>query len=449
VKPNEKLDLDPHEIDRRKRFVQFDERDVKGLRALLPVVKKHVDAVISAFYDHVSSFPELNNLLSDETTLTRLKQAQRAYLLELFEGDYGPAYFEKRSRVGEVHERIGLAPKWYVGSYSCLLGLLFSVIVKTYRFRPQKARQALLSLVRLTNLDKQATVDTYIGSKLKKLQHVGEDIRETSQMLSSTTAEISVVVEQHERTASQQSASVNETTVTMEQLARSSRQSSEQAKQAANGAKQVFDLAKDGNVIVRETLEGIDTLKGKVGGIAEQILQLSEHISQIGEITYLVSDLANQTNLLSLNAAVEAARAGEHGKGFAVVASEIRKLADESKKSAARIATLIADVQQTTNATVMATEEGMKTVEQGAQLAQKTARAFDQVSESINRSFEGVEQIALNEQQQTAAIHQVLEAMKAIDAGAKETATGIRQTKESIDTMKQAAHKLTVVAEAA
>ncbi|MGD1717232.1 methyl-accepting chemotaxis protein [Dapis sp. BLCC M172] len=92
--------------------------------------------------------------------------------------------------------------------------------------------------------------------------------------------------------------------------------------------------------------------------MAQQITRLSEQTNQIGNISQLVGDLANQTNMLALNAAVEAVRAGEHGKGFGVVASEIRKLADESRKSAEKIYTLVADIQTSINSTVLATEAG-------------------------------------------------------------------------------------------
>ena len=111
------------------------------------------------------------------------------------------------------------------------------------------------------------------------------------------------------------------------------------------------------------------TLKQKVQIIAELILELSDYIQQIGNTVGIVEDIAEQTNMLALNAAVEAARAGEHGKGFAVVAGEIRKLADESKQATTKISSLINEIEQATNSTVMATEEGTKEIESGVNLA--------------------------------------------------------------------------------
>jgi methyl-accepting chemotaxis protein len=183
-------------------------------------------------------------------------------------------------------------------------------------------------------------------------------------VIATTSSEMAATIAQQERVTAQQAAAVNETTATMDELDASFRQSAEQAEVSATRAREALNLTEQGTSTVKQTLGGMSSLKGKVGGIAEQILRLSEQTGQIGNITNLVSELANQTNLLALNAAVEAARAGEHGKGFGVVATEIRKLADQSKKSAERINTLVLDIQNATNATVMATEEGTKTVDQ-------------------------------------------------------------------------------------
>jgi CHASE3 domain sensor protein len=304
------------------------------------------------------------------------------------------------------------------------------------RQKDSKAKSAVLLIVFL---------GTGIGAAIAMVaalfisSGIVRSINEAVAAITTSSTEIASTVEEHERTATQQSSAVNETTTTMDELGASSRQSAEQAETASTGARQALTLAEEGTKTVKQTLGGMASLREKVGAVAEQILRLSEQTGQIGNITSLVSDLANQTNLLALNAAVEAARAGEHGKGFAVVAVEIRKLADQSKKSAERINTLVADIQKATNSTVMVTEEGTKTVEEGTQLAQKTAGAFNGLAATINSTFESVQQIALNVKQQAAATNQVVEAMGAINAGARETAAGIAQTKVGIAKLNQAA----------
>ncbi|MDM8541980.1 methyl-accepting chemotaxis protein [Desulfococcaceae bacterium HSG9] len=260
--------------------------------------------------------------------------------------------------------------------------------------------------------------------------------------ISSSSTQIAATVTQQERTASQQASSVYETNTTMDELSRSSSQSSHQAEEASEAAQKALELVQDGTVTVDKTMQSMSDLKEKVSAIAEQILQLSEQTSQIGAITNLVSDIANQTNLLALNAAVEAARAGEHGKGFAVVAAEIRKLADESKKSAAKINTLVGDIQKATNSTVMVTEEGTKTVDAGIGLTQKTALVFDKVSTSIGSTSTNVQQITLNIRQQASAVQQVVAAMNTINTGANETASGLSQTKTGVELLHSVSNNL-------
>ncbi len=135
---------------------------------------------------------------------------------------------------------------------------------------------------------------------------------------------------------------------------------------------------------VKTNIEKMFSIRHKIQTIAELILELSDFVQSISSTIGLVEDIAEQTNLLALNAAVEAARAGEHGKGFAVVASEIRKLADESKQATAKIISLINDIQQTANSTVLATEEGTKEIESGLELAQVISGNIEQLINSIS-----------------------------------------------------------------
>ncbi|MBD2151361.1 methyl-accepting chemotaxis protein [Pseudanabaena sp. FACHB-1277] len=274
---------------------------------------------------------------------------------------------------------------------------------------------------------------------------IANTLNQAASEIASSSAQIASAVEEQERTVSQQASSVNETSTTMGELGTSSRQSAEQAEVSASGARHALSLTESGTKAVRQTLDEMTTLKDKVGAIAEQILRLSEQTNQIGNISGLVGDLANQTNMLALNAAVEAARAGDHGKGFAVVAEEIRKLADQSKKSAEKINTLVSDIQTAINSTVMVTDEGNKTVNEGLSLARSMAEAFTGVSDSINNVFISSQQISLNAKQQAVAINQVVEAMNAINLGSRETASGVSQIKVSTHQLNAAAQKLQAV----
>lgn len=274
------------------------------------------------------------------------------------------------------------------------------------------------------------------------INRTARQINESASAIATSTAEIATTIEQQERTANQQAASVSETTTTMDELSASAGQSAQQAATASTSAQQVLNLAEQGNQSLSRTLEGMAALSHRVSAVADQMLRLNEQTKQIGSISGLVSDLANQTNMLALNAAVEAVRAGDQGKGFAVVAAEIRKLADQSKKSAEKINVLVNDIQFAINSTVVMTDESTKTAQQGAAMTKQTAEVFTSVTESVNRMVLNIQQISLNANQQSTAVQQILQAMNALNSSARETATGISQTRVSTHQLNDAAYKL-------
>lgn len=275
---------------------------------------------------------------------------------------------------------------------------------------------------------------------------VSRSITANASQLSAAASEIAATIVQHERTASQQAAAANETSATIEELSASSRKSAEQAASAAAVAESAGAATVQGDETTRQAVVAMAGLKDKIGAMAEQILHLGEQTGQIGSIATVLKDLAGQINMLALNAAVEAARAGEHGKGFAVVASEIRKLADESKKSAELTAVLVADIQKATNSSIMMTEEGSHTVTEVTQLVQKVAELFSNLASLAGSANENAQQVMLNARQQSAAFGQVVEATNSIASGAKETAAGISQTKLGVENMNKAAVNLKAIA---
>lgn len=289
-----------------------------------------------------------------------------------------------------------------------------------------------------------AAVATLLGTGTALLL-ASSIVRPVSAAVNDTVAaatEVAATAEQLERAAQAQSAAVTETTVTLEEVNASAKVSSEQAVAAAEESQRALEFSVSGEEVVSQTLERIANLREKMDAISDQILRLSEHTSQVGMITNLVSDLANQTNMLALNAAVEAARAGEHGRGFAVVASEIRRLADQSRKSAERITGLLGEIQASTNATVLAAEEGAKTVDESAHLADRTFQAFQGIAGAVTQSTDRTREIALGLRQQTDALQQIAKAMATLNTGARDTAAAIIQSKVSADSLKTTARDL-------
>jgi methyl-accepting chemotaxis protein len=270
-------------------------------------------------------------------------------------------------------------------------------------------------------------------------------IQRTITSITNSANEIVDTVQSQEITVNQQANTAIETTNTINQLESLSTQSAAQAASSATGARQALSLSEEGTQAVQQTLRGMSDLRDNVDEIAAQVVNLGEQTGQITSISDLVSDLAKQTNMLALKAAVEAARVGEQGKGFGVVAGEIRKLAEESKKSAAKINNLATDIQVSINRTVMVTDRGTKTVTEGIQLAQNTAQTFMGVTDAVNNVFLNSQQISSSAKQQATAIQQVLGAMTIVSQGSQENAIGMHKMKTSTRELNQIADELQAV----
>ena len=308
--------------------------------------------------------------------------------------------------------------------------------------REKEQIQALQFLTTVVILSTALAALTAIAIALWIASGIAEKMNQSVNMIVSSSTEIAATVEQQERTATQQSSYVNETTVTMDELGATSEQSAQQAQAGAESARQALKITERGALAVEQTLESMTILKENVGAIAQQILRLSEQTNQIGNISTAVTDLANQTNMLALNASVEAVRAGENAQGFTVIATEIRKLADQSKKSAEKINNLVVDIKNAIDSTVTVTKEGTKTVEEGTKISQETAAAFSEVAKAVNNVVLNNQQISLTAEQQAVAIQQVVDAMNSLNQSAKETASGISQTKLGTQQLNEAAQNL-------
>ena len=276
-------------------------------------------------------------------------------------------------------------------------------------------------------------------------RRITSTLNEFTNNIALSTKDIASKVERQEMAANEQASSVGQTTSTVDTLGATSRRSAIQAEESAKSASTALSLAETGAETVEQTRVGMESLKERVREIAEQIINLSEQTEQIAGVSELVGDLASQTNMLALNAAVEAARAGEHGKGFGVVAGEIRKLADQSRKSADKINNLVTDVQAAMNSAVMVTDEGKKTAESSIELALDTAESFIGVKDAINNVFANTSEISNAAKQQAVGIQEILAAINALNLGAMDTAADMEDVKSSTVKLTKSADELKAI----
>jgi methyl-accepting chemotaxis protein len=255
-----------------------------------------------------------------------------------------------------------------------------------------------------------------------------EEIQKSVNVFTSSASEIAAAATQVASGAAETATAVNETTVTVEEVKQTAQLSSQKSKYVSESAQKAVQISQSGRKSVEEAIEAMNRIREQMESIAESIVRLSEQSQAIGAIIATVNDLAEQSNLLAVNASIEAAKAGEQGRGFAVVAQEVKSLAEQSKQATAQVRTILSDIQKATSASVMATEQGSKAVEAGVKQSVQAGESVHKLAESIAEAAQTATQIAASSQQQMAGMDQMTLAMENIKQASEQNVTSTKQT---------------------
>ena len=277
------------------------------------------------------------------------------------------------------------------------------------------------------------------------VENLRELLRQTQEgigMLGTSASEILATTTQIASGAAQTATGVSETATTVEEVKQTAQVASQKAKSVLEGAQRSVQISQTGRKSVEETLAGMNRIREQMEFIAGSIVRLSEQSQAIGEIIATVNDLAEQSNLLAVNAAIEAAKAGEQGKGFAVVAQEVKSLAEQSKQATSQVRGILGEVQKATSAAVMATEQGSKVVEAGVKQSGEVSEAIRQLSESIAEAAQASTQIAASSQQQVVGMDQVAQAMESIKLASAQNVAGTKQAEAAARQLHELGEKL-------
>lgn len=281
-----------------------------------------------------------------------------------------------------------------------------------------------------------------INRTLDQLQSIVLEINNAMRRLESDTEAILEATSRQITMANEQDAVVTETTATVNEVRATVTETAERAQSVAETAQTSVDISRSGSEAVDETVAGMETIRRRVEDIADNILVLSEHTQQIGEIIATVNNLADQSRMLALNASVEAARAGEEGKGFAVVAMEVRNLADQNRDATVQVREILGEIQRSTNSAVMVTEEGSKGVDSGQQQVNAAGESIKELSKAIEDAALAAMQIAASTRQQTIGMDQLTNAMRTIKHATTETVSSTMQVEASVQRLRDAATRV-------
>jgi methyl-accepting chemotaxis protein len=251
----------------------------------------------------------------------------------------------------------------------------------------------------------------------------------------SSSSELQAAANQQASGAKEQAAAMAEISTTISELLATSRQIAESAQRVAHNAERTASSARSGHGTVDLTHESITGIRHQVDQIVSHMLELGKKSQEIGAVLDIVSELAEQTNILAINATIEAAGAGDAGKRFATVAEEIRKLADRVGGSTKEVRTLIDDVRSAVNTTVMATETGSKAVDAGTRQFDDVAATFKVIADLVITTTDAAREIELSTKQQASAVEQVNAAIANVTQASVETETSAGQTLQTVSQM--------------
>ena len=289
------------------------------------------------------------------------------------------------------------------------------------------------------------TVDEASTELLRVFENVTgmiTQLRSANVRLRGLATEILAATEEQVAGAAEQAAAVTETSATVEELAQTSKQIADNSEAVVRVAERTLASAEQGMTAVSDTGAGIEDIRVTTLQSSDRILQLGERSQEIGRVLTIIDEIAEQTKILALNAAIEAARAGEAGKGFAVVAGEIRKLADSVTESTQEIGRVVREIQASTSALVMSTEKAAKKVDEGKDLAHKTADALDRIVAQVEETNDAAKQISIATQQQRSASEQVVVSMREVAQVSQQQAATARQISGSVGELNQLADTL-------
>lgn len=246
-------------------------------------------------------------------------------------------------------------------------------------------------------------------------------------------------------TASQTASAISETSATMAEVRQTAEVSVKRMAEVAQKVQSNAEVSQRGLTATDATVTEIAKINDQIESIADSVVQFSEQGQSIANIIGAVDDLAEQSNLLAVNAAIEAAKAGEQGKGFAVVAQEIKNLSEQSKPFTIQVQNILNDIQKATGKAVMTTEQGLKAVAKGMAQSQEAGNSIRQLTDHVMGAAQAAAQTSVSSQEQLLGVQQVVEAMESIKEASTQNVDGAHQLEEAARSLEQLARNMQMI----
>ncbi len=473
--------IDRAEREVRLNWVQIASADAERIRRAAEVIRPQAREIVKRFYDHSFQFPQFTEKLGFAgSSRERLESAQYEYLLSMLEAAFDQDYFDYRQKIGEVHAKLDVKPRWNLGNYATYAELLFPLLAQ--HFSGEELNRTVLSFQKVFTLDGSLAVESYVDGLMERLVDVNDrlvpvssGLAEGADQVETASKEIADAIAQVARGAGEQTESLLRVNHDLESVLQTivgvaesaARQAGEteaaaleaesmqtgltdmlgRSRLAASHGSEALAAAEQGMHSVSDTVRAMETINAAVVSTSAEIGELSKSGREIGTITETIAAIADQTNLLALNAAIEAARADDAGRGFAVVADEVRSLAERASRAAKDIARLIETVQDGMKRSVGAMASVEKDVEAGAEKAREAGdslQAIVSLSRDVNAAVGAIEETA-QELQQTSG--RLAARVTEVGALAQNTSVATADARERVGELRERVSAISAIAE--
>ncbi|WP_025026311.1 globin-coupled sensor protein [Caldalkalibacillus mannanilyticus] len=371
--PSVKLDIqEGSDFAKQIKMIGLTKEDLHQAKSIQHYVQEEIERIVDRFYKNLENEPNLIRMIQDNSSIVRLKKTLNQHISEMFSGMIDAAYFEKRKRIAQMHVQIGLQTKWYMCAFQDLFLSLLEVVET--KVAEEQRLPIIRSVTRLLNLEQQLVLEAY-DAETEKLREASDEQKQS--------------IRAHITGASQNLAAIaEETNASFHHLSSQSEDIVELSKVGIELSGLAEEQSNKGKEQLQVQKKNMTNIQQTVTDISKDVQVLLEISKRMQEIVEIVTGIADQTNLLSLNAAIEAARAGEHGRGFAIVADEVRKLSEETKNSVTNVSQLIVNTHSQVDNLTQSLEKIRNAVGEGNESQETTLQYFEQIIDTIRLSKE-------------------------------------------------------------